>query len=44
GLSDEERRQPPPLNSRITFRFQGRTKNGIPRFPVFLHLRDEEPQ
>lgn len=44
GLSDEERRTPPPLNSRITFRYQGLTKNGIPRFPVFLHIRDEEPQ
>lgn len=44
GLSDKERRHPPSLNSRITFRFQGRTKNDIPRFPVFLHLRDEEPQ
>lgn len=44
GLSDEERRHPPPLNSRITFRFQGRTKNGIPRFPVFLHIHDEKPQ
>ncbi len=43
GLSDEERRHPPPLNSRITFRFQGRTKNGIPRFPVFLRIHDEKP-
>ncbi len=44
GLSDEDRRHPPPLNGRITFRFQGLTKNGIPRFPVFLRLRNEEPQ
>ena len=44
GLSDEERRHPPPLNSRITFRHQGFTKNDIPRFPVFLRIRDEEPQ
>ena len=43
GLSDEERRHPPSLNSRITFRHQGLTKNGIPRFPVFLRIRDEEP-
>jgi DNA ligase-1 len=44
GLSHEERRHPPPLQSRITFRYQGVTKNGIPRFPVFLRIRDEEPR
>jgi len=44
GLSHEERRHPPPLQSRITFRYQGLTKNGIPRFPVFLRIRDEEPR
>lgn len=44
GLTNDERRHPPPLNSRITFRYQGLTKNGIPRFPVFLHIRDEEPK
>ena len=44
GLSVEERRHPPPLNSRITFRHQGLTKNGIPRFPVYLRIRDEEPK
>ena len=44
GLSHEQRRHPPPLQSRITFRYQGLTKNGIPRFPVFLRIRDEEPE
>lgn len=44
GLSHEQRRRPPPLNSRITFRYQGLTKNGLPRFPVFLRIRDEEPR
>lgn len=44
GLSDEERRNPPSLSSRITFRYQGLTKNGIPRFPVFLRVRNEEPE
>ena len=43
GLSDAQRRTPPPLQSRITFRHQGFTKNGIPRFPVFLRIRDEQP-
>ncbi|MBA3613827.1 MAG: DNA ligase [Nitrospirales bacterium] len=44
GLSHEQRRNPPPLQSRVTFRHQGLTENGIPRFPVFLHIRDEEPR
>ncbi len=44
GLSQEQRRRPPPLQSRVTFRHQGLTENGIPRFPVFLRIRDEEPR
>ncbi len=44
GLSHEQRRRPPSLQSRVTFRYQGLTKNGIPRFPVFLRIRDEEPR
>ena len=44
GLSDAQRRHPPPLQSQITFRHQGFTKNGIPRFPVFLRIRNEQPE
>lgn len=44
GLSDAQRRDPPPLQTRITFRHQGFTENGIPRFPVFLRIRDEQPE
>ncbi len=44
GLSDAQRLRPPPLQSRITFRHQGFTKNGIPRFPVFLRIRNEQPE
>lgn len=44
GLTHEQRRNPPPLQSRITFRYQGLTKNGIPRFPVFLRMRNEQPE
>lgn len=44
GLSHEQRRRPPPLQSRVTFRHQGLTTNGIPRFPVFLRIRNEEPR
>lgn len=43
GLNDEQRRHPPALGARITLRHQGLAGNGIPRFPVFLRIRDEEP-
>jgi len=39
GLSLEERRDPPVLDSTITFKYNGFTKYGNPRFPVFLRVR-----
>ncbi len=41
GLTNEDRGNPPPVGSQITFRYQGLTKNGVPRFPVFLRVRRE---
>ena len=41
GFSLKEREQPPPVGSVVTFRHQGFTGNGIPRFAVFLRVRDE---
>ncbi len=43
GLTREQRADPPPISSRITYRYQGFTKNGVPRFAVFLRVRDETP-
>ena len=43
GLTMEQRADPPPISSRITYRYQGFTKNGVPRFAVFLRVRDETP-
>lgn len=40
GLTDALRRQPPPVGTRITYRFQQLTKNGVPRFPRYLRIRD----
>lgn len=40
GLKDKDRVNPPPLNSIITYRHNGITKNGIPRFPVFMRIRN----
>ncbi len=39
GLSDKQRQSPPKIGSIITFKYYGRTKNNIPRFPVFLRIR-----
>ena len=44
GLSDNERQNPPPMGATITYKHQGLTKYGIPRFPVFLRIRADEPQ
>ena len=44
GFSDEERRNPPPIGATITFRHQGFTASGKPRFPVFWRLRSDEPK
>ena len=39
GLKDFHRRRPPAIGSTVTYRFQGLTGNGLPRFPVFLRER-----
>ena len=41
GFNHQEREHPPAINSVITFRHQGVTDSGIPRFAVFLRIRDE---
>ncbi len=43
GFTIQQRADPPPISSRITYRYQGFTKNGVPRFAVFLRVRDETP-
>lgn len=39
GLSDALRREPPPLGTQITYRYQQLTPNGMPRFPRYLRVR-----
>jgi DNA ligase 1 len=41
GLSDAQRRNPPPLGTRITYGFEGVTARGVPRFARLLRIRDE---
>lgn len=46
GFTDAERRDPPPLGSRVTYRYRGRTEDGVPRFASFLRVDgdwDEAP-
>ncbi len=40
GFSDAQRDTPPPVGSTVIYRYQGLTRNGLPRFPVFLRLRE----
>ncbi len=43
GLSDAQRRDPPGLGARVTYRYSGLTSTGLPRFARFLRVRDDEP-
>lgn len=39
GFSDAERKDPPPIGSVVTFRYQELTDDGIPRFPSWVGVR-----
>lgn len=39
GFSDQERREPPPVGSVITYQYNGFTQRGIPRFARYLRIR-----
>jgi DNA ligase-1 len=41
GFSDAERENPPPVGATITFKYQGYTQSGIPRFASYLRVRDK---
>jgi DNA ligase-1 len=36
GLSDEDRRRPPPVGSLVTYRYQELSDGGVPRFPSYV--------
>jgi DNA ligase-1 len=42
GLSDHERAHPPALGARILFRYQELSDGGVPRFPSFSGVREED--
>jgi DNA ligase-1 len=39
GLTDADRESPPPIGTVITYRFQGLTAKGLPRFPSYFRVR-----
>ena len=41
GLSDAQRRDPPPIGALVTYRYRGFNDSGIPRFAVFMRVREE---
>lgn len=42
GFTDEQRRNPPPIGSIVTYKYQELSKNNCPRFPVFIRVREKE--
>ncbi len=38
GFTDDERREPPPVGSIVTYRYQELSKDGVPRFPSWVGL------
>lgn len=43
GFTDAQRAAPPPIGSWVTYRYNGLTTNGVPRFARFLRIRHELP-
>jgi DNA ligase-1 len=39
GFTDAQRESPPPVGTVITYRFEGLTAKGLPRFPSYLRIR-----
>jgi DNA ligase-1 len=44
GFTDVQRENPPLIGSTITFRYQELSDGGVPRFPTYVGMRQEEPQ
>lgn len=43
GFSDAQRAKPPPVGSFVTYRYNGVSEKGVPRFARFLRVRHEMP-
>lgn len=42
GFKDEQRRNPPPLGSLVTYRYRGLNVSGKPRFATFMRVREDK--
>lgn len=42
GLNDEQRQNPPPVGSTVTYRFRGLNDSGLPRFASFMRVREDQ--
>jgi len=40
GFSDKERKNPPAVGATITFKYNGKTQRGVPKFASFLRIRE----
>ncbi len=43
GLTDALRANPPPLGTHVTYRYNGHTAAGVPRFARYLRVRHDPP-
>jgi DNA ligase-1 len=41
GLSDQNRKAPPPVGTWVTYRYRGLHPSGVPRFASFIRVRTE---
>jgi DNA ligase-1 len=41
GFTDEQRGNPPPVGSQVTYRYRGTTSSGKPRFATFMRIRED---
>ena len=39
GFSDQERLKPPPIGAIVTYKYFGKTANGLPRFASYMRIR-----
>ncbi|MBD9435251.1 DNA ligase [Pseudoxanthomonas sp. PXM03] len=43
GFTDAQRAKPPPVGAWLTYRYNGLTSTGLPRFARFMRMRDDMP-
>ena len=43
GFTDAQRARPPPVGSDVTYRYNGLTRSGLPRFARFIRVRHDRP-